>query len=195
MNLNIGELLNQSIGEDEVSQISNVIGEDPQTTGSAISAALPVLLGGMSQNASNADGAASLLGAVDRDHDGSVLNDIGGYLGGGGGQGQGILDHIFGNRTDAIQQGVSRASGMDISKVAMLLPLLAPLVMGVLGRARQSGQVDQESLAGLLGQGQASLGGGEGLMSALSQLLDQNHDGSVVDDVGGLLGGLLGGRR
>lgn len=195
MNLNIGELLNQSIGENEVSQISNVIGEDPQTTGNAISAALPLLLGGLSQNASNDEGAASLLGAVDRDHDGSVLDDVAGYLGGGGGDGQSILSHVFGNKTGAIQQGVSHASGMDLSKVAMLLPLLAPLVMGALGRARQSGQVDQGSLAGLLGQGQASVGGSEGLMGALSQLLDQNHDGSVVDDVGGLLGGLLGGRR
>jgi len=196
MNLNIGELLNQSIGENEVQQISSQLGEDPQTTGNAISAALPLLLGGLSQNASSDAGAASLLGAVDRDHDGSIMEDLSGYLGSSSsGQGASILGHIFGGRQGAIQQGVSRASGMDLSKVAMLLPILAPIVMGALGRARQSGHVDQSSVAGVLGQGQEHLGGGEGLMGALSQILDQNQDGSVIDDVGGLLGGLLGGRR
>lgn len=196
MELNIGELLNQSIGENEVQQISSQLGEDPQTTGNAISAALPLLLGGLSQNASSDAGASSLMSALDRDHDGSIMDDLAGYLGSSSsGQGGSILGHIFGGQQGAIQQGVSQASGMDMSKVAMLLPMLAPIVMGALGRARQSGQVDQGSLAGMLGQGQASLGGGEGLMGALSQILDQNRDGSMVDDVGGLLGGLLGGRR
>lgn len=196
MELNIGELLNQSIGQNEVEQISSQLGEDPQTTGNAISAALPLLLGGLSQNASSEAGASNLMSALDRDHDGSIMDDLAGYLGSSSsGQGGSILGHIFGGQQGAIQQGVSQASGMDMSKVAMLLPMLAPIVMGALGRARQSGQVDQGSLAGMLGQGQASLGGGEGLMGALSQILDQNHDGSMVDDVGGLLGGLLGGRR
>ena len=196
MELNIGDLLNQTIGSGEVEQMSRVIDADPQQTSSAVSAALPLLLGGLSRNAASGDGASSLLGALDRDHDGSVLDDLMGYLGQGGSvQGAGILSHVFGDRRSVVEQGVSQASGLDISKVAQLLPLLAPIVMGALGRARQSNQIDQGSLAGVLDQGQQSLGGSSDLMGALSQVLDRNNDGSVADDLGGLLGGLLGGRR
>ena len=159
MELNIGDLLNQTIGSGEVEQMSRVIDADPQQTSSAISAALPLLLGGLSRNAASGDGASSLLGALDRDHDGSVLDDLMGYLGQGGSvQGDGILSHVFGNGRSVVEQGVSQASGLDMSKVAQLLPLLAPIVMGALGRARQTNQIDQGSLAGVLDQGQQSRG-------------------------------------
>ena len=196
MNLNVGDLLNQTIGSGEIEQMSRVIDADPQQTGTAVSAALPLILGGLSRNAASGDGVSSLLGALDRDHDGSVLDDVMGHLGQGGNvQGDGILSHVFGNGRSVVEQGVSRASGLDMSKVAQLLPLLAPIVMGALGRARQNKQIDEGSLPGVLNEGQQSLGGSAGLMGTLSEMLDQNNDGSVVDDLGGLLGGILGGRR
>jgi hypothetical protein len=176
--------------------MSRVIDADPQQTSNAVSAALPLILGGLSRNAASGDGASSLLGALDRDHDGSVLDDVMGYLGQGGSvEGDGILSHVFGNGRSVVEQGVSRASGLDMSKVAQLLPLLAPIVLGALGRARQNNQIDEGSLPGVLNQGQESLGGSAGLIGTLSEMLDQNKDGSVVDDLGGLLGGLLGGKR
>ena len=196
MNLNVGDLLNQTIGSGEIEQMSRVIDADPQQTSSAVSAALPLILGGLSRNAASGDGVSSLLGALDRDHDGSVLDDVMGHLGQGGNvQGDGILSHVFGNGRSVVEQGVSRASGLDMSKVAQLLPLLAPIVMGVLGRARQNNQIDEGSLPGVLNESQQSLGGSAGLMGTLSEMLDQNNDGSVVDDLGGLLGGMLGGKR
>jgi hypothetical protein len=196
MNLNVGDLLNQTIGSGEIEQMSRVIDADPQQTSSAVSAALPLILGGLSRNAASGDGVSSLLGALDRDHDGSVLDDVMGHLGQGGNvQGDGILSHVFGNGRSVVEQGVSRASGLDMSKVAQLLPLLAPIVMGALGRARQNKQIDEGSLPGVLNEGQQSLGGSAGLMGTLSEMLDQNNDGSVVDDLGGLLGGMLGGKR
>jgi hypothetical protein len=196
MNLNIGDLLNQRIGTGEIEQMSRVIDADPQQTSNAVSAALPLILGGLSRNAASGDGASSLLGALDRDHDGSVLDDVMGHLGQGGSvQGDGILSHVFGNGRSVVEQGVSQASGLDMSKVAQLLPLLAPIVMGALGRARRDNQIDEGSLPGVLNEGQQSLGGSAGLMGTLSEMLDQNNDGSVVDDLGGLLGGMLGGKR
>ena len=147
MELNIGDLLNQTIGSGEVEQMSRVIDADPQQTSSAISAALPLLLGGLSRNAASGDGASSLLGALDRDHDGSVIDDLMGYLGqGNSAQGAGILSHVFGDRRSVVEQGVSRASGLDISKVAQLLPLLAPIVMAG-AWARSSIQSDRSGIA------------------------------------------------
>ena len=120
--MNIEGLLGQVLSGNNVSAISQQIGADESTTSSAIQAALPLILGGLANNASSEGGASALAGALDRDHDGSVLDDIAGFVMGGGQQvnGAGILGHVFGNRQEALQQGVSQASGLDMSKVARL---------------------------------------------------------------------------
>lgn len=196
MNLNIQELLNQQLGGGAIQQISQQIGADEEATSNAVSAALPMLLGGLARNAQSPEGASSLLGALDRDHDGSVLDDVVGFLGqGGGGAGEGILGHVFGSNRQNVEAGISQASGLDLSQVARLLPLLAPLVMGVLGRTQRQEGLDAGSLAGILGQESRQAEASSPLMGILSQVLDSNRDGSVMDDVAGMLGGLLGGRR
>ena len=192
-------ILNDVLSGDNVSQISQAIGADESSTSSAISAALPMILGGLANNSATDQGAAGLAGALDRDHDGSVLDDIGGLIagqvGGGAGDGAGILGHIFGGQHDTVAQGVSQSSGLNMSQVGPLLAILAPIVMGAIGRARQSGQVGTSDLSGLLGGAAQQMGGGSGLMGMLGGLLDRNHDGSAVDDVVGMLGGMLSGRR
>lgn len=194
--MDLSGLLQDSLGGETVNQLSQAIGADEGTTGNAIQAALPMLLGGLANNSSTESGAASLFSALDRDHDGSVLNDLGGLLGGlGASQGAGILGHIFGGQQNAVEQGVSQASGLDLSKVAPLLALLAPVVMGALGRTQRSQGLGVGDLAGLLGGATQQMGSGSPLMGILSQTLDRNNDGSAVDDVMGMIGGFLGGKR
>ncbi|MGE0885059.1 MAG: DUF937 domain-containing protein [Blastocatellales bacterium] len=192
-------LLNDTLSGNTVSQISQAIGADESSTSSAIQAALPMLLGGLANNSSSEQGASSLLGAIDRDHDGSVLDDIGGLIagqvGGGAGNGTGILGHIFGGTQAPVEQAVSQSSGLDMSKVGPLLAILAPIVMGAIGRARQQSNVGTSDLGGLLGGAAQQMGGGSDLMGMLGGLLDRDGDGSAVDDVMGMLGGMLGGRR
>ena len=103
--MNIEGLLGQVLGSGNVGAISQAIGADESTTSTAIQAALPMLLGGLARNAQSEDGASSLSGALDRDHDGSVLDDIAGFVMGGGAQqsnGAGILGHIFGGNQPAV---------------------------------------------------------------------------------------------
>lgn len=192
-------LLNDALSGDTVSQISQAIGADESTTSNAIQTALPALLGGLANNSASEDGAASLAGALSRDHDGSILDNlgglIGGALGGNAANGEGILGHIFGGQHENVAQGVSQASGLDMSKVGPLLAILAPIVMGAVSRAHQSSGGDTSGLAGMLGGAAQQMGGGSGLMGVLGQVLDRNHDGSAVDDVVGMIGGFLGGRR
>ncbi len=194
--MNLTGLLEDAMSGDTVSQISQTIGADESTTSTAIQTALPMLLGGLAQNSSTESGAESLLGALDRDHDGSVLDDLGGLVSNyGAGSGAGILDHIFGGQQGTVQQGVSQASGLDMGKVAPLLAILAPMVMGALGRTQRSEGLGVGDLAGLLGGATQQMGANSPLMGMLSQVLDQNRDGSSVDDIMGMLGGFLGGGR
>ena len=148
-------LLNDALSGDTVSQISQAIGADESTTSNAIQTALPALLGGLANNSASEDGAASLAGALSRDHDGSILDNlgglIGGALGGNAANGEGILGHIFGGQHENVAQGVSQASGLDMSKVGPLLAILAPIVMGAVSRAHQSRGGDSSGMAGMLG--------------------------------------------
>lgn len=191
--MNLTDVLQQALSGGAINQISQAIGADEQTTGTAIQAALPMLLSGLASNSQSEQGASSLLGALDRDHDGSALDDIAGLVGNlaqGQSGGESILGHIFGGQTSSIAQGVSQASGLDASKVAPLLSMLAPIVMGAIGRTQRESGIGAGDLAGLLGGAAQQFGGGD-LMGMVSNLLDRDHDGSPVDDVLGMLGGLF----
>jgi hypothetical protein len=194
------------------------IGATPQQTGRAVEVALPMLLGALQRNATSPTGAAALRGALERDHDGSVLDDVAGFFNRPPtGSDVRSLDHIFGGRRAPVETAVSKATGLGSAQVMQLLAQLAPLVLGALARARgsagaaagRSGGGLGDLLGGALGQMQGS---NPGLGGLLGGLLDADGDGSVADDLlegalgggkgggaggglGGLLGGLLGGRR
>ncbi len=194
--MNLTGLLSEALNNDTVSQISQQLGTDEGTTSNAIQAALPMLLGGLANNSASEGGAASLLSALDRNHDGSILDDVGGFLGNyASGPGAGILGHVFGGNQGTVEQSVSQASGLDMGKVGPLLMMLAPIVMGALGRTQRQEGLGAGDLAGLLGGATQQAGAGSPLLGVLSSVLDKDHDGSAIDDVAGMIGGLLGGRR
>jgi hypothetical protein len=193
--MNFEGILNQAINADTISQMSQVLGADETTTGTAVQAALPMILGAMTRNSSTPEGASSLLGALDRDHDGSILNDLGGLLGGyNEGSGGGILGHVFGDRLPAAQNGVSQASGLDLNRTISLLMMLAPIVMGALGRSRQQGNIDENTLPEVLGGATRQAASNSPISDILSQVLDSNRDGSSIDDILRMAGNLFGKR-
>lgn len=195
--MNLTGILNEALSGGTVSQISQAIGADENTTSNAIQAALPALLGGLANNSQSEDGASSLLNALNR-HDGSILDNLGGFIAaaaGGNQDGAGILGHVFGGQQSNVEQGVSAASGLDMSKVGPLLMMLAPIVLGALGRTnQQQGGLDTGSLAGLLGGAQSQMSSGSPMLDMISGMLDRDKDGSAVDDILGMAGRMLSGR-
>ena len=190
------EQLTQQISGQALSGLSQQIGADEGMTSAAISAALPMLVSAMAKNASTDQGAASLHNALANDHDGSILDNLGGFLAStDNGPGAGILKHVLGSKQGGVEQGISQMSGMDAGKVASLLQNLAPLVMGYLGKQQKSQGLDIGGLTSILfnERGGISQRGGTGsaAMDMLGGLLDQDGDGSFLDDVGGMLGGFL----
>ena len=193
----MASLMNAILGQfdaDSLNQISSQLGANPQTTGNVIAAAAPLLLSALSRNASSPDGRESLYNAVSNDHDGGILDNLMGFLGGGAqqGDGEGILGHVFGGAQNGVTNALSKATGMDASNVGRLLVMLAPIVMGFLGRTRQQQGLGPSSLAGLLGgETEYAQQAQPGLMSTFSRFLDQNGNGSAVDELSSILGGLL----
>lgn len=112
----------------------------------------------------------------------------------------GILGHILGPKKGPVSQGIERGSGLSGQQVMKLLLLLAPLVMSALSKVKQQQRLDGPGLSNVLQQQRKTMEqrtpqlGGRGF----SDLLDQNDDGSIVDDlarIGVSLGGPLFGRR
>lgn len=214
------EQLMKTLGPQAIEQMSGKLGASPQQTQSGLAAALPVILGAMQRNASDPQGAAALQGALQRNHANADLTQVlGQVLGGGGGSsatnGAAILGHVLGQRAPRAAQGVGAASGLSGAQSQDLMAMLAPLVMGALGKqaAGSGGGID---LAGMLGGATQQLdqqGGGIG-SKLMTAVLDRDGDGDVDfadlaamasgsqaspqgsgGGLGGLLGGLFGGGR
>ena len=187
-------LAGQILQGGQLQQLNELLGTDDAQTRTAVGAALPTLLGALARNAAKPEGADSLLGALSRDHDGSVLDDLGSFFAKPNtADGDGILRHVLGDRRETVEQGLGRGSGIDPKKMGAMLSMLAPLVMGYLGRQRREKSLDARSLGDLLQGERETLEKRTPEAGILTKLIDQDGDGSVVDDIAGkLLGGLFG---
>ncbi|MFD1613654.1 DUF937 domain-containing protein [Gelatiniphilus marinus] len=207
------DLLNSDLGKTIISGVSGSTGTDETRTSSALTMALPVLMKAMERNASTPQGAQGLMGALMNKHDGSILDNLGDLFSGGVNEdvksdGDRILSHVLGSKKQGVEKIIGEKSGLDAGAVANILKVAAPILMGVLGKqSRQNNVSTPNDLSGLLG---GLLGGNEAKQeqSFLEKILDADGDGSVVDDVagmvlgsakkkgglGGLLGGLFGGK-
>lgn len=196
----INELLNALQGE-PMRRMSSQTGVREDALGSLVSAALPLLVGALDRNTNNTRGAKSLARAIERDHDGSVLDDVAGFLGQGPSRdGYGILNHVFGSRQNAVGQNLGRATGVDAGSITQILAMLAPLVLGSLGKQKRQAGYDAKGLSQFLTQEHHAVERrAPGTGNLISQLLDADGDGDVTDDLlgmgGQLLGGLFGKRR
>ena len=191
------DLLSSDLGKSIISGVAGSTGNDSDKTSSVLTMALPVLMKAMQRNASTSEGAEGLMGALSGKHDGSILDNLGGLFGGGVDEtvkqdGAGILSHILGSKQQGVEQVIGQKSGMDAGSVANILKVAAPLLMGVLGKQKKEQNVSNSGdLSGLLG---GMLGGNDTAneQSFLEKILDADGDGSVVDDVAGML---LGGNK
>ena len=191
------DLLNSDLGKQIVSGASSQTGQSPEKTTSVLTMALPFLLGAMKKNSATPEGAAGLLGALSSKHDGSILDNLGGLFEGGVDEavqndGAGILAHILGGSQSKIENVLSQKSGVDVASVAQILKVAAPILMGVIGKqTRQNNVGDSQGLAELL---IGMMGGGKDQkdQSFLESLLDADGDGSIIDDVAGMV---LGGQK
>ncbi|HJD86591.1 DUF937 domain-containing protein [uncultured Empedobacter sp.] len=189
-------LIQGTIGQQVVGSAAKQLGINESQAQSAVAAAVPFLLSALNKNAQTG-GAEGISNAL-KQHDGSILDNLSGFLGQGGNQqdGLGILNHVLGNKQQNVASAISQQSGISVGQVTQILALVAPIVMGYLGKQKQSEGLDSNGIAGLLGglvggtstqsnQGGVNLGGFE-------KLLDQDGDGQLgLGDAMGFLGGFF----
>ncbi len=198
----LNDLVSSIFSGGNLEAISQHLGVSNNETASGIAAVLPALVGALAGNSSTPRGEQALASVVERDHDGSLLDSLGGMLAGSlGGKkanGPGILGHLFGDEPSQndLVNTLSGRSGVSSTMISKLMPILAPMVMAWLGKQMMA------KMAGAgAGNSQGSSGGlgGGGLGGLLGGVLGQmmgggaNQGGAGGGGLAQILGGLLGG--
>ena len=184
------DLLQGQLGQTLIQGAAQHLGNDSNQLQSAFQTAIPMLLGALKKNASNPDTAQGLMQALQNKHDGSIFDQLQDIFGGGsvnsevledGGK---ILGHVFGEKKEVVAMALSKKADVDASTAMNVLQMAAPVVMGLIGKQMRSNQVQKPGmlenlLSGFLG----SVPGGEQEQSFIEKLIDQDNDGSIMDDL------------
>lgn len=193
-----------------IDDIAQQFGVSTDVAAQAAEEGSAALLGGLAKNAQTTEGSDAIEKALQR-HEGfsgaKKVDEVDQVDGGK------IVKHVFGDKekdvADTLNSSEKTAGGIDFGK---LLPILAPIVLGLIANATkgksapadtsaqggESGGGLGDILGGLLGGGQGgSASGGGGLGDILGGMLgggssSSQGGGNVITD---LLGGLFGGKK
>ena len=199
----LNQLLSSVLNENTVAQIGEQLGVGQNQAGNAIQLALPALLGALNKNAQSEDGAQGIMNALSKDHDGGILDMLPQFLGNASqGPGAEILGHILGAKQPQMEQQIGQHSGLNPAMVGKLLTILAPILMGALGKSQQ--QAPQQQSGGGLGNLISILGGAtqqhqqqaqqnnNPLMQILGNVLDKDGDGNIQNEAMNIGKSILG---
>ncbi len=189
------QMLMGQLADTGVSAISKKLGIDENTAKTALSVAVPLLVSALAKNASKPAGAQALHTALAEDHDGSIFDNLSGFLSNPqSANGAGILKHVLGGQQPTVTQGLAQGTGLNAGQVGQLLQIAAPLVMGAIGQQQQKKNMDPQGLSSFLGkETQKAHSDTPDIMGALNKMLDTDQDGSGLDDAASMLGKLFGG--
>ena len=209
------DLLTGNTSNQVAEQAENKFGISKTQIIALLAVAAPLIISYLRNKSQDANEAEALNNALDKDHDGSILDDVS-QADARQAEGGSILSHIFGGEKQNVENQLSQNTGISIDKIGPILSMLAPVIMGYIGREKQQNNVGAGGLGDLLGgilgnasnQAQAQqssplndilgsvLGGGQSQSSGnpLNDILGSVlGGGNQQQNNGGGLGGLLGG--
>jgi hypothetical protein len=192
--MNLVSLAMQFLTPDMIGRIASGLGLDKGLVGKAVSAALPSILAGVIGASAKPDGLKAITSALGN-QDPGLLGNLAGMLGGSNqssliSNGASMLSSVLGGgATSALAGAVAKYAGVGEGPAKSLLGMLAPVVMGTIGKQQQSAGLDAGGLAKmLLGQkdniasampsGFAQLLGGSGLLDSIGPNLKALSVGS-----------------
>ena len=184
------DLLQSQVGEQLVGTLTGQLGgASQQQTSNGVNGAMSILMSALAKNAKSPEGASALGAALDRDHDGSILDDLTGFLNGSSpvnntkaANGEGILGHILGSQKGGAIESLTKMSGLNQSQSSDLLVKLAPIVLGMLGKQKRSTGMDMGGLSNILTNSASTARKRTPQSDLLTSFLDQDGDGDIKDD-------------
>lgn len=220
--MNLLDLITGNAGSHVASQAENKFGIQKNQVIALMAVAAPLIISYLRKKSQDNPAEADALNrALDKDHDGSILDNPA-QAEARQQEGNSILDHIFGGQKATVENQLSQNTGISMDKIGPILSMLAPVIMGYIGKEKQSGNVTSggrlgDLLGGILGGAQSQaqaqqsnplndilgsvLGGGQQSSNPLNDILgsvlgggQQQQQQQQQGGLGGLLGSILGGR-
>ena len=179
-----------TLGGDVSKQVSSALGIEPEKVMQMLPQVAPLILGGLKKQKDEHGGADRVDHILNKYGSASALDNLGDLFSSKAQDNNPDpnLGGLLGNSGGEAANLISKQFNVDSGTAMKLIPMLAPVILGFLTKKRDDGGLGS---------------------SGISSLLDQDGDGSILDDVagflmqglgssspkrsGGLLGGLLGG--
>ncbi|MBK9270891.1 MAG: DUF937 domain-containing protein [Saprospiraceae bacterium] len=189
--MDLNQLLSKYLPDETLANLASQAGIQDQHQGiAAAKSIMTTLMQGMSNNSASSEGAGSLLNALDKNHDGSILDNLAGFINMGNSvpstpafNAGGILGHILGFKQQNVANGISQVFKLDLPTVLKLMGLIAPVVMGLLGKAKSAQQINPANVQQVLGQTVQQTQQQNSGYGIFGKLLDSNNDGKISDDL------------
>lgn len=192
------DLITGNAGNQVAEQAENKFGVSKNQIIALLAVAAPLVISYLRNKSQDAKEAEALNNALDKDHDGSILNDPS-QIESRQAEGSSILDHIFSGQKAQVENQLSQNTGISVDKLGPILAMLAPVIMGYIGQQKQANGVNSGGLGDLLG---GILGGAQSQMQSqpsnplndiLGQVLGGGQAQSSNNPLGDILGSVLGG--
>lgn len=171
------DLLTGNTGNQVAEQAENKFGISKNQVIALLAVATPLIISYLRNKSQDAKEAEALNNALDKDHNGSILNDAS-QIEARQAEGGSILDHIFGGQKSTVENQLSQNTGISIDKIGPILAMLAPVVMGYIGQQKQQSNVGAGGLGDLLG----------GILGNASNQAQAQQSNPLNDILGSVLG-------
>lgn len=170
--------LDDILSQVPIDDIAKKLGVSHDVAKEAVAQGGAVLLGGLAKNAATDEGSSAIENALKR-HEGTTgVTSVDEVDEADGGK---IVSHILGSEKQDVTEKLTKSdktAGIDFGK---LLPILAPIIMGLIANANKSKSTDA--------------GSGGGIGDIIGGLLGGGSSSGSGGGLGDILGGLLGGKK
>lgn len=172
------DLLTGNTGNQVAEKAENKFGISKNQILALLAVATPLVISYLRNKSQDNKEAEALNNALDKDHDGSILDDTS-QLDARQNEGGSILSHVFGNEKGNVENQLSQNTGISIDKIGPILAMLAPVIMGYIGKEKQQNNVGAGDLGDLLG----------GILGGAQTQAQQQQSNPLNDILGSVLGG------
>jgi hypothetical protein len=148
----VGMLMSHLSG-DNLSMIGKLVGGDSNSAKSILSTAVPLLMGVMANTAAKPGGADTLARMTEGGKLDSVVDNTGGYLQNPDvAGGTNILSSLLGGQQGTVVAMIAQKTGFSTESIGKVLAVVAPLVVGFVGKMMRQQNMDTSALTSFLGE-------------------------------------------
>lgn len=196
--MNLIDLLTGNTSNQVAEQAENKFGISKNQIIALLAVAAPLVISYLRNKSQDSKEAEALNNALDKDHNGSILDDSS-QVEARQAEGGSILNHVFGGDKQNVENQLSQNTGISIDKIGPILAMLAPVIMGYIGKEKQQNNVSAGGLGDLLGgilgnaSSQAQTQQSNPLNDILGSVLGGGQSQSSGNPLNDILGSVLGG--